>query len=158
MTNKPAASFYAKLVWAWNRAKDGANTLRDQLTAEMLAAENLVSAGSLATVAKNSTSQAYKGYGAGSDTQTETRDMWADLIALYDQLKAKLTGEFKARADFNNAVPDGFDFDAVIADPVTGILSQVFLAQSTGTAQTRVDISGLRLPPCTVLGPSPATW
>jgi hypothetical protein len=158
VTNKPAATFYAMLVFAWNRAKDTANTLRDQLTAEMLTAQSLVSAGSLATVAKNSTSQAYKGFGAGADTQSEIRDAWVDLIALYDQVKNELTNAFTASADFDYTVPADFDFDPVIADPVTGILSKNFLAQSTGVAQLRPDLSGLRLPPCAILGPVPTTW
>lgn len=158
MTNKSAAAFYAKLVMAWNHAMDGANTLRPQLLAELASAESLVSAGSLATVAKNSTSQAYKGTGPGSDTQSEIRDMWVDLIALFDQLKEKISCQFIASADFDYTVPADFDFDGIIADPETGLLSKTLLAQSTGVAQTLPDITRLRLPPSTILGPSPVTW
>lgn len=154
VTNKPAETYLAKLLIAWERAAAGANTLRGQFIAEMSAADSLVASGSISSVGKNSTNQSYKGYGPGSDTQEEIRGIWASLIALYDLLQAKITCEFKASADFDYAVPADFDFDA----PILEILTKDFSSQVAGGTSTLPDISSLRLPPGTILGPGIRTW
>lgn len=139
---------------AWNRAGAAANTFREQLIADQVAALQLIKQGSLATVAKNSTSQAYKAYGAGSITQVQIVEIIGDLLGLYDQVKSQLTGEFQASADFDNAVPDGFDFDP----PVFDVLTKILLAQSSGAGQMLPDISRLRLPRCVGFNPAGAAW
>lgn len=139
---------------AWNRAGAGANTLRETLLADQSAALAFVKGGSIASVSKNSASQAYRGYGAGSLTQVQIVEVIGNLLGLYDQLQSKITCEFTASADFDYIVPAGFDFDA----PVYTLLTQVFNAQSSGVAQLLPDISRLRLPPNTILNPEVTTW
>jgi len=142
VTNKSPEAYLAKLIIAWDRATDGANTFYNQLIAEMKSADELIAKGSLAGVGKNAANQSYKGYGPGGDTQEEIRGMWSSLVALYDQVKAKITAEFIASADFDNAVPAGFDFDA----PVYPILKQIFTSQAAGATVTLPDIGDLRVP------------
>lgn len=140
---------------AWNRAKDAANTFRAQLVTDQIAALQFVKQGSLATVAKNSTSQAYKGYGAASLTQVQIVELIINLLSLYDQLVSRITCEFQQSADFDYTVPAGFDFDA----PVFDALTKLFTAQSSGVAQMLPDITRLRLPPSLILNPlEPVTW
>lgn len=139
---------------AWNRAGDAANTLRDTLIADQTAALRLVKQGSLASVGKNSTSQAYKAYGPGSLTQVQVVEIVGNLQGLYDQVQSKITCEFTTSADFDYAVPVGFDFDG----PVYAALTKLFIAQSSGAAQLLPDISRLRLPPSLILSPEPTTW
>lgn len=139
---------------AWNRAGDAANTFYNTLLSDQTAALQFVKGGSLASVSKNTASQAYRGYGAGSLTQVQIVEIIGNLLGLYDQVKSKITCEFQASADFDNAVPAGFDFDP----PVYDALKKVFTAQSSGAAQLLPDLTSLRLPPCTILTPSPTTW
>jgi len=142
VTNKSPEAYLAKLLIAWDRATDGANTLRPQFITELKAADALVASGSIASVGKNSANQTYKGYGPGGDTQEEIRGMWASLLALYDQLKSKITAEFEASADFDFTAPADFDFDA----PIYDILTKIFTTQSTGGVVSLPDIGDLRVP------------
>ena len=139
---------------AWNRSTDAANSFRQTLLADQSAALALVKQGSLASVGKNSANQTYKGYGAGSLTQVQIVEIIGNILGLYDQLQSKITREFTCSADFDNAVPPGFDFDP----PVYAILTQLFYAESAGSAQLLPDISRLRLPPSTILNPAVTTW
>jgi len=139
---------------AWNRASDAANSFRLTLLADQSAALQFVKSGSLASVGKNSANQTYKNYGPGSITQVQSLEILGNILGLYDQVKSKITCEFQASADFDYTVPAGFDFDP----PVYEALTKVFTAQSSGAAQLLPDISGLRLPPNTILNPSLTTW
>ena len=144
----------AFLYYAWNRAANAANAFRDQLVADQCTALQLIKQGSLASVGKNSTSQAYKTYGAASLTQVQVVEIIGNLLGLYDQVQSKITCEFTKSADFDYAVPANFDFDG----PVFDALTKLFTAQSSGTAQMLPDISRLRLPPPLIFNPEPTTW
>lgn len=144
----------AALNDAWTRATAAANSMREQMAQDSAAAYSLVKQGSLASVGKNSANQSYKGYGPASITQVQIVEIISNLIGLYDQLKAKLTCEFTASADFDYAVPADYDFDV----PIYDLLTKLFTAQSSGVATILPDISRLRLPPGTILGPTPRSW
>lgn len=145
----------AALNDVWARAALGANTLRQQLADDHAAAYAFIRSGSLASVGKNSTSQAYKGYGPGSITQVQNVEIIGNLIGLYDQLKSKITELFDEKTDeYPDGVPSDFDFD----QPIYDLLTRVFNALSSGTGTLLPDISSLRLPPNTILNPSLVTW
>lgn len=141
---------------AWNSAKADANAFRDQLVSNQTGLLPLVKAGSISSVGKNSANQSYKGYGPGGITQVQLIEANSYLLALYDQVKAELTCEFTASADFDHAVPENFDFD----QPVYDALTRVFNSLITGTTQTLPDITRLRLPACWPQPgyPNPRTW
>jgi hypothetical protein len=138
---------------AWQRAADQANTFRETLLSDQSASLAFVKQGSIASVGKNSANQSYKNYGPGSLTHVQIVEVIGNLLGLYDQLKSKITCEFEASADFDYAVPDGFDFDP----PIYDLLTKVFNAQSSGAASMLPDITRLRLPPNTILNPSLVT-
>lgn len=127
---------------AWQRATDGANTLREQLVTDQVAALALVKQGSIASVGKNSASQSYKGYGPGSLTQVQIVEAIGNLLAFYDQVKSKIKAEFIASADFDFTEPANFDYDA----PCYDILTRNFTQQSAGSSPSLPDIRDLRVP------------
>ncbi len=142
MTNKPPETYLAKLVVAWDAAPAGANTLRQEFIRQIKLADSLVASGSIASVGKNSANQSYKGYGPGGDTQEEIRGIWTTLLALYDQVQAKIKAEFIASADFDYTEPADFDYDT----NVYSILTQTFTQQSAGSTYSLPDITDLRIP------------
>lgn len=145
----------ATLLDEWNLAQNGANTLRERIVTDLIAARGLVKMGSLASVGKNSANQSMKGYGPGSHTQAQEVDNLADLLGLYDQLKSKITCLFTADSRWAYVVPADFDFD----QPIYALLTAIFTAMSTSANQLLPDISQLRLPSNLILQPSPvATW
>lgn len=139
---------------AWTRAADGANKFREQLISDQTGALQLIKTGSVASVGKNSTNQSYAFYGAGVLTHVQIVETIGNLLALYDQVKLKITCAFQANADFDYTVPADFDFDQSVYDALT----QLFTAQSTGVAQMLPDITRLRLPACGPLNPSGFAW
>ena len=132
MTNDVSPQIHlAFLTDAWNRAGAGANTLWQTLQDDQAAALQLVKQGSIASVGKNSTSQSYKGYGAGNLTHVQIVETIGNLIGLYSQLKSKITTAFTDdTGNWPAGVPADFDFDA----PVYDLLTQVFTAQSSGAS------------------------
>ena len=101
---------------AWNSAKSGANTLRDQLLSEQASALELIKLGSIGSVGKNSTSQSYMGYGPGRITAVQITESWSKLIEKYDGCKEIVLQGF---ADAEIDVPDDFDFDTAIYEIIT---------------------------------------
>lgn len=77
---------------AWDSAPTEANTFREELRKYEKHVGKLSSAGSLASVQKNSTSQTYANYGAGNLTQVELKRAWRTLIQTFDRISASLTG------------------------------------------------------------------
>ena len=114
----------------------------------------LISAGTVASVGKNSANQSYTGYGAGKLTQVQIVETIGNLLALYDQISGKITNAFTCSAEFNYTVPAGYDPD----NDVYTVLTKVFNTVNAGGAQMLPDITGLRLPACIDLGPNPRTW
>lgn len=127
---------------AWERAGSEANSLRQTLTNDQREALALVKQGSIASVGKNSASQSYKGYGAGSLTQVQIVELISNLIGLYEQVKSKIYNQFLASADFDYTEPAGFDYDA----PVYQILSNALTQQSSGRAYSLPDLRDIRIP------------
>lgn len=144
----------AALNDAWQRASDVANSLRDQLVADSAASFAMVRGGSIASVGKNSANQTYKSYGPASLTQIQVIEIVSNLLGLYDQLKSQITCQFTYSADFDFAVPAGFDFDPVIYP----LLSKLFLAQSSGAGQMLPDVTRLRLPASFPTSINNLTW
>lgn len=147
MTNDVSPQIHlAFLADAWNRAGAGANTLLATLQSDQAAALSLVKQGSLYSVGKNSTSQTYKGYGAGSLTHVQIVETIGNLLALYAEFQDKITREFTCSADWGNAVPANFDFD----DPIYALLTQAFNSLAAGNTTMLPDITRLRVPfnPC----------
>lgn len=132
----------AALLDAWNRAGEAANSLRETLVGDIVSARAFVKSGSLASVGKNSTSQAYKSYGPGSHTHVQEVEMLVSLLSYYDRVKSKIQAEFIASADFDYTEPAGFDYDA----PVYNILNSIFTQASAGSGYTLPDISDMRVP------------
>lgn len=129
----------AFLNLAWQRAGDAANTLQEQLLKEQQAALNFVATGSLATVAKNSTSQSYAFYGPGTFTHRQITAIFTTLIRYYQTVKDKITAAAAQSAVVLDAT---FDFDA----PIYALLTKYF--QVSTSAAVLPDISDLRFPPC----------
>lgn len=169
MTNDVSAQVrLAFLLDAWSRAKDGANTLLATLQADSSAALAIVKPGALSSLGKNSAHQTYMGYHPGSLTQVQVVEVISDLISSYEQIAAQIVDQFTDDTlDWPNGVPNGFDFDEIIADPTIdpttgeskGILVRVLKGQCSGVSQLRPDITRLRLPDVAVLSPPPlTTW
>ena len=150
MTNDVSAEhLLAALLDVWNSAKDGANTFCGQLLTEISSARALIKAGGIASVSKNSASQTYKFREPGTPTQGQTVEVYVNLLALYQQFKAKITDQFNCSADWNYTVPANFDFDKPIVgdtDPMTGLLAQTFLNVISGKAAQLPDIREIRIP------------
>ena len=121
---------------AWNSAKDGANSLRDQLLNEQSAGLELIKLGSIGSVGKNSTSQSYMGYGPGRITALQIVEAWSKLIEYYDGAKEIVLQGF---TDAVITVPDDFDFDTSIY----GLLTKAF---QVGDSPRVPDIRLLRSP------------
>lgn len=133
---------------AWNNAAQQANSLREQLSNEQSSALAMVKKGSLGTVAKNSSSQGYRGYGPGSLTHTQIVEIWQRLIRYYDELEAKITCLFSEQ---DAAIPDGFDFDQPIYDLITKLLD------ISNNAAVLPDLTKLRTP-ATLSPVNPTSW
>lgn len=134
---------------AWNNAPDDANSFREQLVTERKAALEMVKKGSLGNVAKNSSSQAYRGYGPGSLTHTQIVEIWQGLIDYYDEVRDKVVCAF---AEADTAIPDDFDFDTTVYD----LLKKFF---SIGkNAAVLPDLTSLRLPATAASPSSPTSW
>lgn len=150
MTNDVSAEhLLAALLDVWNSAKAEANSFVPELLAQIAAARALIKTGGIASVSKNSASQTYKFREPGTPTQGQTVEVYVQLLALYNQWKAKIAAEFTASADFDYTVPAGFDFDAPIVgdtDPLTGLLAKTFMSVITGKTAQLPDIRDLRIP------------
>jgi hypothetical protein len=127
---------------AWNRAANGANTLREQLVSDQSETLQLVRKGSLASAGKNSASQSYKNYGPGSITQVQAVEIISNILALYDQVKSKIKAEFLSSADFDYSEPSDFDYDV----PCFDILTSNFTQLAAGSSVTLPDVRELRIP------------
>ncbi len=121
---------------AWNNAKEGANTLPEQLLIEQQNALNFIASGSLSSVSKNSAAQGYSGYNPGSLTQRQITRIFTTLIRYYQVVKDKIICEAA------EAVVDltGFDFDQSVYD----LLIKYF--QVSTSADVLPDITELRFP------------
>ena len=150
MTNDVSAEhLLAALLDVWNSAKSEANSFVPQLLGEISAARQLIKSGGIASVGKNSAHQAYKGREAGTPTQGQTVEVYVQLLALYNQIKDKITRMFTASADWNKAVPTDFDFDAPIVgdnDPQTGLLTKTLMQVVTGKIPQLPDLRDIRIP------------
>ena len=128
----------AFLTRAWNNAKAGANTLPDQLETEQQAALNLIAtAGSIASVGKNSAHQAYGNYGPGNLTSRQITQIYTRLKRDYFTLKKMIQDAF---ANAAISITGTFDFDDPIYD---GLIRWYDLNE---TAEIRPSIINLNLP------------
>ena len=105
----------AFLTRAWNNAKDGANTLPEQLEIEQQAALTLIATGSIASVGKNSAHQAYGNYNPGNLTQRQITSIYTQLKRAYYRLKDIITDKFNAA----QIAIGNFDFDVPIYQALT---------------------------------------
>ena len=121
---------------AWQRAKDGANTLPDELLAQQQSVLELLAAGSIASLGKNSTSQSYAYYSPGTLTHRQIANIFTTLIRYYEVVKAKIV---EAAAEASVSLTD-FDFD----QPVYDLLNRYF--QVSAQAARLPDIRDLRIP------------
>jgi hypothetical protein len=129
----------AFLNLAWQKAGDAANTLPEQLLKEQQAALTLIATGSVATVAKNSTSQSYGFYGPGNLTHRQITAIFTTLIRYYQTVKDKIIW---AAAQSAVALDATFDFD----QPIYDLLTKYF--QVSTSAAVLPDITDLRFSPC----------
>ena len=92
---------------AWDACPLTANSLRDQLRTFEKGVTKLFSGGSLASVAKNNSSQAYRGPGVGSHTPVQIANAWRKLINLFDQAKNEI--DLELTANDTQKPPDDLD-------------------------------------------------
>lgn len=129
----------AFLNLAWQKAGDSANTLPGQLLAEQQAALAFVTAGSLSTVSKNSTSQSYAFYGPGTFTHRQITAIFTTLIRQYQAMKDKI---ICAAANADVTLETDYDFDR----PIYDLLVKYF---QVSTASPQIpDIREMRIPIC----------
>ena len=76
---------------AWDAANNDANSLRVQMRSYESSARGKSSGGTLASVAKNTSSQSYRGPGVGSYTLVQIADAWRMLINTYDEISCWIT-------------------------------------------------------------------
>ena len=118
----PVETLQCWLENAWDDSPAAANTLRPQLRINERNAANLFSAsGSLASVSKNSASQAYRGTALGSLTQVQIQYGWRMLINLYDEVKC-WTDNLYHLSQNQNLLPQPLNQQCVI-------LLQLFVTQ-----------------------------
>ena len=127
----------ALLADAWQNAAAAANTLREQMVNEQVAVTGVLKAGPIASVGKNSTSQAYRGYQPGSISHVQLAEAWTRLLSFYDLIQSKLQDAF---AEAVIPIPAGYDFDAPIHDLLNSFL------RVQGQADVLPDLSTLRWP------------
>ena len=127
----------AFLNLAWQNAKEGANTLSEQLLAEQQKAVSLLASGSVSSVGKNSASQSYGGYNPGNLTHRQITNIFTTLIRYYQTVKEKIIYEAEVAAI---ALDETFDFD----QPIYDLLTRYF--QVSTQAARLPDISDLRIP------------
>lgn len=113
MTDVSSDELSAFLDLAWNNAKDGANSLPEQLGIEQQNILQLIAGGSIASLGKNSTHQAYSNYGPGSFTQRQIMGAFSTLKRYYFDAKDIIT---KAADEQNFALDGSFDFDVPVVD------------------------------------------
>ena len=130
---------------AWDAAPAEANTLRDTLRGYEKAATRLFSAGSLASVGKNSANQAYRGPGVGSYTPVQIANAWRTLITLFDRVKRAIDREL--------AEPVPADPDAPVNDADLTVYT-CMMANLQVVTEYQSDITELLLPP-TLTPPMP---
>lgn len=129
----------AFLNLAWQKAGDAANTLPAQLLAEQQAALAFVTAGSLATVSKNSTSQSYAFYGPGTFTHRQITSIFTKLIRVEKETRNAIL-----KAALRDGVTIAADFDL---DPAVKDIMERYFGISTEATQLP-DITELRFPKC----------
>jgi hypothetical protein len=129
---------------AWDDAPEEANAFFEQLRAEERKVGAVFSQGALASVGKNSASQAYRGPGVGSFTPAQIQTGWRWLINLYNRVKAELTAEVATQ---DPQAPAGGASEANIY-----ARGQLILCNPITEYQT--DITDLLLPP-TLSAPQP---
>ena len=85
---------------AWDDATDGASTLRDALRKKEKDVGELIAAGQISSVSKNSVSHSYA-FGDGVLTLNEIASGWRDLINLFDYCQEVITADSQAVNDDN---------------------------------------------------------
>ena len=85
---------------AWDAANDGADTLRDALRLKEKETGELISAGQISSVSKNSASHSYA-FGDGVLTLNEIASGWRDLINLFDYCREVIADDEQAINDDN---------------------------------------------------------
>lgn len=118
---------------AWDHAPVAANSLRVELRANVTALGALLSQGQIASVSKNSASQSYAFSGNGVLTTKDLREIWQDLVDLFDVCETILTAAGQITAGDDNDAAIYAEMRARIAPGVGDVY------------QTRPDISNLRL-------------
>lgn len=75
---------------AWDVCPNDASTLRETLRNFERAARELISAGAISSISKNSASQTYQ-YGSTTFSSEAVAEHWRELIDLHDRVQAALT-------------------------------------------------------------------
>lgn len=128
----------AFLARAWVLAPNNANTLRDQIVNEQQTALGMLApVGSVAHVAKNSTSQSSGSYNPGNLTLRQVVNIWTQLLYLYDNCKDKIVDAFE---DSAIQTPDDFDFDGSVFELMNKSLTVA------GRTPTTPDLRDFRIP------------
>ena len=86
---------------AWDNAPEDGDTLREELRKNERAVGELISAGSIQSVSKNSTSQSYAFSGGGQLTTAEVARGWRDLLNLFDRCSNILLANSVSASDEN---------------------------------------------------------
>ena len=84
----------------WDAANDGADTLRDSLRSKEREIGELVGAGQISSVSKNSASHSYA-FGDGTLTLNEIAGGWRDLINLFDYCREVIAADAQTINDDN---------------------------------------------------------
>jgi hypothetical protein len=129
---------------AWEDAPEGASTFYEQLRAEERKVGELFSQGALASVGKNSASQAYRGPGVGSFTPAQIQAGFRWLINLYKRVQLELTNEV---ATNDPQAPVGGASEA-------NIYARGYIVLANPITEYQSDITDLLLPP-TLSAPQP---
>ena len=101
---------------AWDAAPEATNTFRQQIRDFEKLSGRLVSAGSLGSVSKNSSSQTFAPYNGGNLTQAEIARAWRELINLFDRIKAAFIADSVAAPTDEQIYAEGV---SQLSNPVT---------------------------------------
>lgn len=137
--NVHSDEYAAWLTLAWNNASQTANSLADQLVTEQQNALALIAGagGSVMSVGKNSTHQAYSGFNPGSFTQRDITRIFSTLIRYYTEAKTIIC---RAAEEQGFTLDGNFDYDEPVYDYILKFFTLV------ANTPTIPDIRDIRLP------------
>lgn len=147
--------FLGFLTFCWEAAPATASSLRPQLVINQQLVVAQISAGSIASVGKNSTNQTYKGHGPGGLTLTEVGRVYTRLIDDYDACQQQLSCAYTAAGLTVPNLNGTADWDgADVGQQPIGVYQMLRSLFSSVPVNVRSDITNLNL----VFGPCGGNW